>query len=218
MNLSDSQINWKYADWRYLFQLQYWLLLFWCLLIGPKKCWISHKVLITARSTSCQSLTFLQDQTGLFNPISRDSLFVFVWCCWEISFLMNFIFNECQQVLGTCCDVLCFHILDIVCAVQGIWDYHCFAVKISRYCWTTSRSIHGKPKLDQNQVSSTLLVCQLYHSLWQVLVRNVPPDPDESVSEHVEHFFCVNHPDHYLLNQVCVKAIAISDQMLFWLI
>ncbi|XWS76446.1 hypothetical protein CRYUN_Cryun01aG0176800 [Craigia yunnanensis] len=35
-----------------------------------------------------------------------------------------------------------------------------------------------------------------------VLVRNVPPDPDESASEHVEHFFCVNHPDHYLTHQV----------------
>ncbi|KAK6164687.1 hypothetical protein DH2020_001551 [Rehmannia glutinosa] len=34
-----------------------------------------------------------------------------------------------------------------------------------------------------------------------VLVRNVPPDPDESVSKHVEHFFCVNHPDHYLAHQ-----------------
>ncbi|KAK6135051.1 hypothetical protein DH2020_031229 [Rehmannia glutinosa] len=37
-----------------------------------------------------------------------------------------------------------------------------------------------------------------------VLVRNIPPDPDESVSEHVEHFFCVNHPDHYLTHQVCI--------------
>ncbi|MBA0795499.1 hypothetical protein Gohar_006358 [Gossypium harknessii] len=34
-----------------------------------------------------------------------------------------------------------------------------------------------------------------------VLVRNIPPDPDESVSEHVQHFFCVNHPDHYLTHQ-----------------
>ncbi|XP_020087235.1 CSC1-like protein At4g02900 isoform X5 [Ananas comosus] len=34
-----------------------------------------------------------------------------------------------------------------------------------------------------------------------VLVRNVPPDPDESVSEHVEHFFSVNHQDHYLTHQ-----------------
>lgn len=33
-------------------------------------------------------------------------------------------------------------------------------------------------------------------------MRNVPPDPDESVNEHVEHFFCVNHPDHYLCHQV----------------
>ncbi|KAF5732745.1 CSC1-like protein [Tripterygium wilfordii] len=39
-----------------------------------------------------------------------------------------------------------------------------------------------------------------------VLVRNVPPDPDESVSEHSEHFFCVNHPDHYLMHQVVCNA------------
>lgn len=39
-----------------------------------------------------------------------------------------------------------------------------------------------------------------------VLVRNVPPDPDESVSEHVEHFFRVNHPDYYLLHQVVYNA------------
>lgn len=35
-----------------------------------------------------------------------------------------------------------------------------------------------------------------------VLVRNVPPDPDETVSQLVEHFFLVNHPDHYLTHQV----------------
>ncbi|PNX54583.1 early-responsive to dehydration stress-related protein, partial [Trifolium pratense] len=35
-----------------------------------------------------------------------------------------------------------------------------------------------------------------------VLVRNVTPDADESVSELVEHFFVVNHPDHYLTHQV----------------
>ncbi|KAI3460859.1 hypothetical protein Pfo_017522 [Paulownia fortunei] len=39
-----------------------------------------------------------------------------------------------------------------------------------------------------------------------VLVRNIPPDPDESVSEHVEHFFSVNHPDHYLTHQVVYNA------------
>ncbi|KAL6564305.1 hypothetical protein OROMI_015755 [Orobanche minor] len=39
-----------------------------------------------------------------------------------------------------------------------------------------------------------------------VLVRNVPPDPDESVSKHVEHFFCVNHPDNYLVHQVVYNA------------
>ncbi|KAM7256654.1 hypothetical protein ACFE04_012395 [Oxalis oulophora] len=39
-----------------------------------------------------------------------------------------------------------------------------------------------------------------------VLVRNVPPDPDESVTEHVEHFFCVNHPGYYLCHQVVYNA------------
>ncbi|EPS71959.1 hypothetical protein M569_02795, partial [Genlisea aurea] len=39
-----------------------------------------------------------------------------------------------------------------------------------------------------------------------VLVRNVPADPDESVSESVEHFFLVNHPDHYLTHQVVINA------------
>lgn len=40
--------------------------------------------------------------------------------------------------------------------------------------------------------------------MMQVIVRNVPPDPDESVSELVEHFFLVNHPDHYLTHQVSI--------------
>ncbi|URE33682.1 hypothetical protein MUK42_13276 [Musa troglodytarum] len=39
-----------------------------------------------------------------------------------------------------------------------------------------------------------------------VIVRNVPPDPDESVSELVEHFFLVNHRDHYLTHQVVYNA------------
>ncbi|KAJ4981521.1 hypothetical protein NE237_032358 [Protea cynaroides] len=41
---------------------------------------------------------------------------------------------------------------------------------------------------------------------YTVLVRNVPPDPDESVSELVEHFFLVNHPGHYLTHQVVYDA------------
>ncbi|CAM8890627.1 unnamed protein product [Rhodiola kirilowii] len=39
-----------------------------------------------------------------------------------------------------------------------------------------------------------------------VLVRNVPPDSDESTTELVEHFFLVNHPDHYLTHQVVYNA------------
>ncbi|KAH0467028.1 hypothetical protein IEQ34_004266 [Dendrobium chrysotoxum] len=40
----------------------------------------------------------------------------------------------------------------------------------------------------------------------EVLVRNVPPDPDESIGELVEHFFLVNHPDHYLTHQIVYDA------------
>lgn len=43
-----------------------------------------------------------------------------------------------------------------------------------------------------------------------VLVRNVPPDPDESVSELVEHFFLVNHPNQYLTHQVVYNAKELS--------
>lgn len=35
-----------------------------------------------------------------------------------------------------------------------------------------------------------------------VIVTNVPPDPDETVSQHIQHFFRVNHTDHYLTHQV----------------
>lgn len=44
-----------------------------------------------------------------------------------------------------------------------------------------------------------------------VLVRNVPPDPDESVSEHVEHFFCVNHADTYLMHQIVCNANKLTN-------
>ncbi|KAK0588844.1 hypothetical protein LWI29_006184 [Acer saccharum] len=44
-----------------------------------------------------------------------------------------------------------------------------------------------------------------------VLVRNVPPDPDESIGELVEHFFLVNHPDHYLTHQAVYNANKLSE-------
>uniref|UniRef100_A0A1J3GRR1 CSC1-like protein n=1 Tax=Noccaea caerulescens TaxID=107243 RepID=A0A1J3GRR1_NOCCA len=44
-----------------------------------------------------------------------------------------------------------------------------------------------------------------------VLVRNVPADPDETISESVEHFFLVNHPDHYLTHQVVYNANDLAD-------
>lgn len=39
-----------------------------------------------------------------------------------------------------------------------------------------------------------------------VLVKNIPVDPDETASLHVEHFFRVNHPDYYLTHQMVCNA------------
>ncbi|KAJ9689662.1 hypothetical protein PVL29_012380 [Vitis rotundifolia] len=56
-----------------------------------------------------------------------------------------------------------------------------------------------------------------------VLVRNVPPDADESVSELVEHFFLVNHSDNYLTHQVVydanklAKLVKKKEKMQNWL-
>ncbi|KAG2262282.1 hypothetical protein Bca52824_069361 [Brassica carinata] len=44
-----------------------------------------------------------------------------------------------------------------------------------------------------------------------VLVRNIPPDSHELVSDNVEQFFMVNHPDHYLMNQVVYNANKLAE-------
>ncbi|CAM8985371.1 unnamed protein product [Rhodiola kirilowii] len=52
---------------------------------------------------------------------------------------------------------------------------------------------------------------QRHPDQFTVLVRNVPPDPDESVHELVEHFFLVNHPDQFLTHQVVYDAKILSE-------
>ncbi|AEE83602.1 ERD (early-responsive to dehydration stress) family protein [Arabidopsis thaliana] len=47
-----------------------------------------------------------------------------------------------------------------------------------------------------------------------VLVRNIPADPHESICELVEHFFKVNHPDHYLTFQAVHDATKLSELVL----
>ncbi|KAH7388064.1 hypothetical protein KP509_16G055700 [Ceratopteris richardii] len=41
---------------------------------------------------------------------------------------------------------------------------------------------------------------------YTVLVKNIPSDPDEPLTLHVEHFFRVNHPDYYLSHQMVRNA------------
>ncbi|KAL3626062.1 hypothetical protein CASFOL_029611 [Castilleja foliolosa] len=45
---------------------------------------------------------------------------------------------------------------------------------------------------------------------YTVLVRNIPPDTEETVNELVEHFFSVNHPEHYLTHKVVYNANRLS--------
>ncbi|KAK9989868.1 hypothetical protein SO802_030107 [Lithocarpus litseifolius] len=44
------------------------------------------------------------------------------------------------------------------------------------------------------------------------------PDLDESVSEHIEHFFCVNHPDHYLTSVKLAKLVEKKNSFQNWLV
>ncbi|QHO23921.1 CSC1-like protein [Arachis hypogaea] len=71
-------------------------------------------------------------------------------------------------------------------------------LKPGSYSWTTIAGTFGyaAPGTKCTQEHLPGFRCILEDILDRVLVRNVPPDPDESVSELVEHFFSVNHPDH----------------------
>lgn len=77
-----------------------------------------------------------------------------------------------------------------------------FAFFPSSYCKNLANSCSEFPSV-LKQAECCFLVTTSIFFFPQVLVRNVPPDTDESVSEHIEHFFCVNHPDHYMMHQVC---------------
>ncbi|CAI7795656.1 unnamed protein product [Closterium sp. NIES-53] len=46
---------------------------------------------------------------------------------------------------------------------------------------------------------------------YTVLVRQVPADPIKSIPETVDHFFSVNHSDHYLLTQPVYNANKLSS-------
>ncbi|KAJ7296905.1 hypothetical protein O6H91_Y092800 [Diphasiastrum complanatum] len=74
-----------------------------------------------------------------------------------------------------------FYSMDVLHVVHRVQNSSWNAVSLSCHRASSSRSIHCS--------SST-----------------IPPDPDESISLHVEHFFRVNHPDYYLSHQVVYNA------------
>ncbi|XP_047972927.1 CSC1-like protein At1g32090 isoform X1 [Salvia hispanica] len=53
---------------------------------------------------------------------------------------------------------------------------------------------------------SFLASCGRHPAQFTVLVRNVPRDPNRSISETVDNFFQRNHPDYYLCHQSVYKA------------
>ncbi|KAH6818862.1 ERD to dehydration family protein, partial [Perilla frutescens var. frutescens] len=74
------------------------------------------------------------------------------------------------------------------------------------FTFWTCYSLYKEYKIVMTKRLEFLAAENRHPDQFTVLVRNVPPDPDESVSEHVEHFFCVNHADTYLLHQIVYNA------------
>ncbi|KAI3992746.1 hypothetical protein MKX01_021707 [Papaver californicum] len=83
---------------------------------------------------------------------------------------------------------------------------------VMAYAFTfwTCYSLHKEYELVASMRLHFLATEQRRPDQFTVLVRNVPPDPDESVSELVEHFFLVNHPDSYLTHQVVFNGNKLS--------
>lgn len=113
------------------------------------------------------------------------------------------------QVLSTRDDGLCIHILDFLYFVQRIQDNINNETAFSCLWKLSAWSVHGGCHtyfVDHKCYECLYIQCLVSYQFWfltWVLVKNIPPDPDESVDEHVEHFFRMNHPDHYLSHQVC---------------
>ncbi|KAM7254219.1 hypothetical protein ACFE04_031901 [Oxalis oulophora] len=86
---------------------------------------------------------------------------------------------------------------------KRFWAHLCAAYVFNFWTWYI---IYKEYKIITTMRLAFLATEKRRPDQFTVLVRNVPPDPDESVSEHVQHFFCVNHPHLYLSHQVVYNA------------
>ncbi|KAI4349548.1 hypothetical protein L6164_010126 [Bauhinia variegata] len=132
----------------------------------------------------------------IFAPITLLTLMVLVpvnWTGKTLESAKNLSFNDIDKL----------SISNIPYGSNRFWAHIVMSYVFS--CWTCY-SLYNEYK---NVAEMRLRFMASEHrrpDQFTVLVRNVPPDSDETISEHVEHFFCVNHPDHYLLHQLVYNA------------
>ncbi|KAF3546309.1 hypothetical protein DY000_02004723 [Brassica cretica] len=137
----------------------------------------------------------------IFFPIACLAFTVMVpvnWTNTTLDKLQNLTFSDIDKL----------SISNIPNGSSRFWVHLCMAYVISFWtCFVLKREykIIGSMRLQ------FLASDQRRPDQFTVLVRNIPPDPDESVSELVEHFFKVNHPDYYLTYQAVYNANKLSE-------
>lgn len=156
-----------------------------------------------------------------FLAFSKNCIYIWVKLFYLLVIkLVQLVINlmECQCLTG---DYHIYHFLSLLFLLLGISDFFwkwlvsyilsrfirtnssykdegltLISLKIPEHCKVGNEILFWNMKNGRDSFISDI-GCMI-----QVIVRNVPPDPDESVSELVEHFFLVNHPEHYLTHQV----------------
>ncbi|MCL7042416.1 hypothetical protein MKW94_005172 [Papaver nudicaule] len=121
---------------------------------------------------------------------------------------VNWTNNTLEQSILTFSDIDKISISNIPEGSPRFWTH---IVMAYAFTFWTCYSLHKEYELVASMRLHFLATEQRRPDQFTVLVRNVPPDPDETVSELVEHFFLVNHPDSYLTHQVVFNGNKLSS-------
>ncbi|CAL9221775.1 unnamed protein product [Arabidopsis halleri] len=137
----------------------------------------------------------------IFFPIACIAFTVMVpvnWTNSTLDQLKNLTFSDIDKL----------SISNIPTGSSRFWVHLCMAYVITFWtCFVLQREYKNIGSMRLQFLASE----QRRPDQFTVLVRNIPPDPDESVSELVEHFFKVNHPDYYLTYQAVYNANKLSE-------
>ncbi|XP_065878860.1 calcium permeable stress-gated cation channel 1-like [Euphorbia lathyris] len=131
-------------------------------------------------------------------------IFVPITClAWAILVPVNWTNKTLSKANVTFSDIDLLSISNIPLGSDRFWTHIVMAYAFTFWtCFVLMKEYEKVANMRLNFLSSE----KRRPDQFTVLVRNVPPDPDESVSELVEHFFMVNHPDQYLTHQVVYNA------------